>query len=236
MPNMTAIVPAAGLGSRFAPAGGGASKPFHALGGKPLVLWVLEALEASPEVAEIIPVFRPEDMEEGDRLIEGRGFSKINKTAAGGRQRQDSVLNGLRLVGDPSSAVLVHDGARPFLDEALIRNTLEGLSGFDGAVAAVPPKDTIKEAEVGEAAVVGKTLDRALLWAVQTPQVFPYAVVMAAFEQAAEEGFYATDDSALVERRGGRVNIVMGSYENIKVTTPEDIHLAEAILKGRQLA
>jgi 2-C-methyl-D-erythritol 4-phosphate cytidylyltransferase len=118
------------------------------------------------------------------------------------------------------------------LDAALIRAALEGLSGgFDGSVAAVPLKDTVKEADPD--GMVRSTLRRDALVAVQTPQVFRLGAIARAYEEAAKEGFYSTDDSALVERMGGRVRLVMGSYENIKVTTPEDLAVAELFLKRR---
>lgn len=226
---MTAIVPAAGLGLRF---GEGGRKPFARLLGKPLLRWVMEALESSPEVAGIIAVLRDEDRQEAEDVLSE--FSKVRAVAPGGRERQDSVLSGLRQARDGARTVLIHDGARPLVSAALIRDTLGGLAGFDGAVAAVPPKDTIKEA--GSDRVVSRTLRRDALWAVQTPQVFAFDTLMEAYERAAREGFYSTDDSALVERVGGRVNIVMGSYENIKITTPEDLVVAEALLRARQTA
>jgi 2-C-methyl-D-erythritol 4-phosphate cytidylyltransferase len=228
MSRITAIVPAAGLGTRFGPR---TNKPFSSLLGKPLLVWVLEALEACPEVDDIIPVIKTDDMEEAEAVMKDHGFRKVLSPAPGGEERQDSVRNGLRQVRDTAGVVLIHDGVRPFLTPSLIRDTVEGLRGFDGAIAAVPPKDTIKAADAH--GVVVKTLKRDELWSVQTPQVFPYETIMKAYESASTEGFRSTDDSALVERMGGRVNIVMGSYENIKITTPEDIPVAEAFAKRR---
>jgi 2-C-methyl-D-erythritol 4-phosphate cytidylyltransferase len=225
---VVAVVPAAGLGERF---GSDTNKPFERLLDKPLVMWALEALEASGDVSEIIPVFKERDMEEASIYIENFGFSKVKSIAKGGPRRQDSVMNGLGLVKDASSTVLVHDGARPLLDAALVRKCIEGLDGFDGAVVAVPPKDTIKEAD--NKGVVRKTLRRGDLWAVQTPQAFPYAGIMDAYEAAARENYHSTDDSSLVEWRGGRVNIVQGLYENLKVTTPEDMDVAAMLIKRR---
>jgi 2-C-methyl-D-erythritol 4-phosphate cytidylyltransferase len=225
-----AIVPAAGLGKRFGP---GTNKPFAGLLGKPLLLWVLEALEATAEVTEVIPVLKEQDMEEGTGLVETFGLKKIRRFAPGGRERQDSVLNALRLMGGSRAKVLIHDGARPLIDERLIRDTLGGLSGgFDGAVAAVPLKDTVKQA--GDDGSVAATLRRDPLCAVQTPQVFGFDAIFRAYEEAAREGYYSTDDSALLERKGGRVRLVMGSYENIKVTTPEDLEIAELFLRRRR--
>jgi 2-C-methyl-D-erythritol 4-phosphate cytidylyltransferase len=227
---VVAIVPAAGTGERFGP---GANKPFAGLLGKPMLIWVLEALELSPEIAEVIPVLKAGDMEEGRALVGKSGLSKVKRIAEGGRERQDSVLNALGLVGDAAAAVLIHDGARPLLDERLIRGTLDGLTdGFDGSVAAVPLKDTIKDTD--EEGVVVSTLRREALRAVQTPQVFGFDTIFRAYEEAARKGYYCTDDSALVERLGGRVRLVMGSYENIKVTTPEDLEIAELLLKRRR--
>jgi 2-C-methyl-D-erythritol 4-phosphate cytidylyltransferase len=140
-------------------------------------------------------------------------------------------MSALRLIDDASCVVLVHDGARPMLDDALIKRTLDGLSGYDGAVAAVLPKDTIKEAN--EDGVVSSTPKRHLLRAVQTPQVFPFDTLMDAYLSAEKDGFKGTDDSALVERQGGRINLIEGSYENIKITTPEDLDMAELLLRKR---
>lgn len=223
-----AIVPAAGVGKRF---GEDLNKPFVELAGKPLVLWALEALQAAREVAEIIPVLKASDMEAGAGLVEEHSITKVKRIAEGGRERQDSVQNALRLIKDDPSAVLVHDGARPFLERALIRETLMALDGHDGSVAAVPARDTIKQADA-EGIVTG-TLRRDTLWQVQTPQAFPFATLAEAYARAAGEGFCSTDDSALVERMGGRVRIVMGSYLNIKITTPEDLDVAELFLGKR---
>jgi 2-C-methyl-D-erythritol 4-phosphate cytidylyltransferase len=225
---VVAIVPAAGRGERFSP---DASKPFAELLGKPLICWALEALEASGMVAEIIPVLKEEDMEKGTRVVEEFSLSKVKRIAKGGEERQDSVLNALRLVEDSSQVVLVHDGARPMLDEVLIERTLDGLIGYDGAVAAVLPKDTIKEAN--EDGIVSSTPKRHLLRAVQTPQAFPFDTIMDAYLSANKDGYKGTDDAALVEREGGRINLVEGSYENIKITTPEDLDIAEMLLRKR---
>ncbi|GAB4390563.1 MAG: 2-C-methyl-D-erythritol 4-phosphate cytidylyltransferase [Thermodesulfovibrionales bacterium] len=226
-----AIVPAAGVGRRF---GTDLNKPFVELGGKPLVLWALEALQAAREVDEIIPVLKASDLEAGACLVEERSITKVKRIAEGGHERQDSVYNALRLVKDGAASVVVHDGARPFLERALIREALMALEGHDGSVVAVPAKDTIKEAD-GQGLVAG-TLRREALWQVQTPQAFPFATLFEAYARAAREGFCSTDDSALVERMGGRIKIVMGSYKNIKITTPEDLDIAELFLKKGGLA
>jgi 2-C-methyl-D-erythritol 4-phosphate cytidylyltransferase len=227
-----AIVPAAGLGKRF---GQGTNKSFQVLGGRPLIIWSLKALQAVEEICEIIPVLKSEDMEIVQRLLEEEDFPKIKRIAAGGKERQDSVYNGLKYMEDKNCIVLIHDGVRPLirthLVEELIKQMYDAIRNkeeCDGIIPGVPVKDTIKETEDG---FVSKTLKRGSLWAVQTPQVFPYKKILRAYEKAAREGYYATDDAALIERYGGTVKVIMGSYTNIKITTPEDLYIAEALLK-----
>lgn len=222
-----AIVPAAGLGKRFGP---DTNKPFHVILGKPLLVWTLEIFESIHEVHEVIPVLKGPDMEAGIEMFEHYGLSKVKRIAPGGRERQDSVYNALKLIKESDDLVLVHDGARPLIDSGIVRAALQQISGFDGVVVGVPVKDTIKEVTDG---VVKRTLKRETLWAIQTPQVFIQKALVKAYRAAMEEKFYATDDAALLERNGGKVRIIMGSYSNIKVTTPEDIPLAEHLLKAR---
>ena len=236
---MVAIVPAAGLGKRFGP---GANKPFLSLQGRPLIVRPLEVLASVEAIAEIIPVLKAEDMEEGRRIFDEYGISKIRRIAAGGNERQDSVYNGIRLIEQRNSFVLIHDGVRPLIEKDLIEKAIRALSGppgpagggekgseFDGVILGVPPKDTIKEAEGG---IITRTLKRDALWAVQTPQVFRYSEIFMAYERAMQEGFYSTDDSALLEHYGGKVKVVTGSYKNIKITTPEDILIVEALMEN----
>jgi 2-C-methyl-D-erythritol 4-phosphate cytidylyltransferase len=236
-----AIIPAAGLGKRFGP---DSNKPFLPLGGKPLIVWSLQQLEAVPDIMEIIPVLQLKDMEHGKETFGEYGITKIKKIAPGGKERQDSVRNGLKLIDDSDCIVLIHDAARPLIQKDLIINALRELipipftpgskaegkafNGCDGVILGVPLKDTIKEAFDK---VVHKTLKRDTLWAIQTPQLFHHGSISKAYEKASEERYYATDDSALVERYGGKIKIVTGSYQNIKITTPEDLVIAEALLK-----
>ena len=244
-----AVVPAAGLGKRLGP---GTNKPFYTVLGRPLIVWTLEALDRIDEISEIIPVIKEEDMELAAREFDRKRFSKIKRIAPGGRERQDSVYNGLRLLEREETIVLIHDGVRPLVDGRIVRDALASLGGFDGVVPAVPVKDTIKETETcrdrsgssrtragggkRETAwyTVRRTLNRDSLWAVQTPQVFRLASIMRAYDLAMAEQFYATDDSALIERAGGKVRVIEGSYTNIKITTPEDIPLAECLLRRAQ--
>jgi 2-C-methyl-D-erythritol 4-phosphate cytidylyltransferase len=226
---VTAVVPAAGLGRRF---GDGANKQFLMLRGKPLLIWTLEALEALPEIYEIIPVLKDEDMESGIGMIEEYGISKVRRIAPGGKERQDSVFHGLKIVDDKKGVVLVHDAARPLIEPSIVATAIAHLKDCEGVVVGVPVKDTIKEIEDGQ---VKQTLRRDRLWSVQTPQVFRYETIYKAYERAAKESFSATDDSALVEKYGGRIRMVLGSYKNIKITTPEDFKMAELFLEMREI-
>ncbi len=242
---VVAIVPAAGIGKRF---GRAANKQFLALGGKPLIIWALEVLQGVDSVSEIIPVMKDSDMEQGFDLIERYNLTKIKKISPGGKERQDSVYKGLKLINDQTDAVLIHDGVRPLVDADLIKKALQELmsppvpslskesgGGFDGVIVGVPPKDTIKEAaNRGKDIAVKKTLKRNVLWAIQTPQVFKYASLMRAYKKAMADDFYSTDDSAIVEKYGGKVKIIAGSYTNIKITTPEDLDIAEMFLSKRR--
>lgn len=224
---VVAIVPSAGLGKRFGP---DTNKPFHLLGDKPLIVWSLEVLQTVAEIKEIIPVLKESDMEIGVELFERYNLTKVRRIAPGGNERQDSVYNGLKAVKGKAGIVLIHDGARPLVDAEIVRAALNSISGVEGVVVGVPVKDTIKE---GHSGIVKRTLSRETLWAIQTPQVFHFDSIMNAYRRAMEEKFYSTDDSALLERSGGKVRIVMGSYSNLKITTPEDISVAEILLKGR---
>ncbi len=224
---VTAILPAAGLGKRF---GKDANKPFVKLCGKPLLVWALEVLDALPEIGEIIPVLKDGDMESGVEVLEAYSIRKTKRIAPGGKERQDSVFHGLKLVDDKKCIVLVHDGVRPLIEPQVVSQAIRELTDCDGVVVGVPVKDTIKEVSGGE---VIRTLNRDTLWAVQTPQVFRYGTLYSAYEKASKESFYSTDDSALVERYGGRIKMVAGSYTNLKITTPEDLKVAEMFLATR---
>ncbi len=222
---VVAIVPAAGLGRRF---GEDRNKPFAMLGGKAVILWALEVFENIAEVGEIIPVLKESDIEGGMELISRNRITKVRRIAPGGRERQDSVYNALHFIREKTSLVLIHDGVRPLLGAGMVLRAVHALSGCDGVVVGLPPKDTIKQVADG---IVRQTLKRDTLIAVQTPQIFFYQPLLDAYERAMKEAYYATDDAALVEWNGGKIGVVAGSYTNIKVTTPEDLVIAEAFLK-----
>ena len=226
-----AIVPAAGLGRRF---GAGENKSLYEFMGKPLVVWALQALQSVDEIGEIIPVVKEEDVNAAADLVERYKIAKVRHIVPGGRERQDSVYNGLRALDKETSIVVIHDGARPLVDGLLIKNSISELDSFDGIVAGVPVKDTIKEVKgkgLEDGLMVRRTLDRNVLWAIQTPQTFHYAKIREAHCKAHAEGFYATDDAALIEYYGGRVRIIEGSYLNLKITTLEDINIAETLYR-----
>jgi 2-C-methyl-D-erythritol 4-phosphate cytidylyltransferase len=239
---IAAIIPAAGLGRRFV---AGENKPLYELLGKPLVVWALQAVQAVVEISEIVLVVKEDDLKVAADLVERYSITKTRRIVPGGAERQDSVYKGLGTLDKDTSIVVIHDGARPLVDSLLIKKSIMALEGVDGVVAAVPVKDTIKEVKgKGPASsgakgpsnsgredglIVQSTLNRNVLWAIQTPQTFHYAKIMEAHRKAHKEGFYATDDAALVERYGGIVGIVQGSYMNLKITTLEDINIAETL-------
>ncbi|MBF0516691.1 MAG: 2-C-methyl-D-erythritol 4-phosphate cytidylyltransferase [Nitrospirae bacterium] len=219
-------MPAAGSGSRF---GSVTNKVFHPIGGRPILIRVLEILDTSWSIDEVIVALKDSDKAAGRSLIEKNGISKVKKIVRGGLTRQESVHNALRLIDNKESAVVIHDAARPFLSQELIISTVEALEGCDGVVSAVRLKDTIKEVRDGFAV---RTLDRDILAAVATPQVFRYEVIFDAYERAARDGLSFTDDTSAVEHYGGRIKIIPGDYKNIKITTPEDIIFADYLLSA----
>lgn len=226
--DVVAIVPAAGVGTRF---GTEMSKAFYTILNKPIIIWVLEKLQQSPRIDEIIPVVNQKDMERCLRLFEQYPQSKVKKIAPGGRERQESVYNALRLVDNEESTILIHDGVRPVIDNDLIERCLSALEKGDGVIAGVMVKDTIKEVN-GD--IVKQTFDRNKLISVQTPQVFRYKTLLWSFEKINATQLNFTDDAAVVEYTGGKIVIAEGSYRNIKVTTPDDAIVVEAFLKYSQ--
>ena len=225
-----AIVVAGGSGERLGLSGG---KQLAPVAGLPVLSWTLKALAASPGIDLIVLVTHPDRVGEYRAVaVEPLGLSVPVVYAAGGSSRQESVAAGLATVPDTVTTVLVQDGARPLLTPELVNRALAALSADPGAAGAVvghPAVDTLKLAEDG---VVRSTPDRSQYWAVQTPQVFRAAELRRAYSQAAEEGFVGTDDSSLVEHMGGRVLLVEGPRDNLKVTVPEDLAIVEALLKA----
>jgi len=227
---VVAIVPAAGLGKRFSAS---EKKTFVKLSGTPLVIYTLKKLHKSASVTEIIPVLRQEDLATGLELAESHNLEKIKQIATGGKERQDSVYNALKLVNE-DCLILIHDGARPFISGEMIENLLKEIKGVDGVVPGMPVKETLKEVDIKKRIVLS-TVKREKLWTIQTPQIFPFKVIKKAYDKAYADGFHATDDAALVERIGGKIKIIPGSPFNIKITTPEDFDVAECLLTKKEL-
>ena len=221
----SALIPASGLGRRLNSQSG---KAFALIAGEPLISYTLRAFQDSPQVDEIVLVVRPDELSVTRDLVESRGFSKVKSITPGGEVRQDSVRNGLTEISADSDIVAIHDGARPLITRETIASTIEAARADGAAIAAVPVIDTIKSSLDG--LFVNSTLDRETLYAVQTPQTFRRSIITEAYDRACADRFYGTDDACLVERLGVPVRIVRGSYENIKVTTPTDLRIAEALL------
>ncbi|MEK6604773.1 MAG: 2-C-methyl-D-erythritol 4-phosphate cytidylyltransferase [Nitrospirota bacterium] len=227
---VVAVVPAGGTGKRM---GAGTPKQFLMLDGVPMMLHALRVLERAPGVTEVILVVPKEERERAlNEVVERYGLKKVLKVVPGGATRQESVQHGLNEVDEDVEIVVVHDAVRPFITEDRIERSIEAARQHGGAIVAVPMKDTPKQA--GPDRLIQRTLDRTDLWLAQTPQTFRRALVAEAYRKAAIAHVHATDDAALVERLGHTVAIVEGSWENIKITTPEDMILAEAILAARK--
>ncbi|MDE2484071.1 MAG: 2-C-methyl-D-erythritol 4-phosphate cytidylyltransferase [candidate division NC10 bacterium] len=226
--HVTAIVPAAGAGIRF---GGAVKKQFIALNGLPILSHTLRALAASDALAAIIVVVPPGEEPRGREALKLARVNLETEVIPGGQTRQDSVYNGLQRAKAETDLVLIHDGVRPFVSRQVVLATVEAAKEVGAAVAAVPIIDTIKRVDTD--GLVVETLQRGQLWSIQTPQVFRYALLMQAHRAVREHGIIATDDAALVERIGGMVKVVRGSYENLKITSEEDLPIADLILKRR---
>jgi len=223
MVRTVAIVPAAGAGKRL---GLKTKKPFVMLKGKPLVYYVLKALNDSPEVGGIVIASDKGAISTFKKLANKYRFHKVIRIVVGGRTRTESVRNSLKAVAGGCDIILIHDGARPCLDEPLIRKSILFARKYGGCIAAAPMHDTVKVA--GKGLFIEKTLDRRNLFRAQTPQAFRFSLIKRAYARRPPVGI--TDDASLVERLGGRVKILAGGSGNIKVTTRQDLKIAEALL------
>ena len=220
-PSTGAVIVAAGRSSRM----GGVDKTFAPLLDSPLIAHTVERFETHPLIGEIVLVLAEESVARGRELATARGWRKATRVCAGGARRQDSVYNGLMALS-PCDLALVHDGARPCVDAAMLERGIRAAAEHGAAVAGTPVKDTIKR--VSPDLLIEDTPERARLWAAQTPQVFRYALLLEAHRRS--EGDY-TDDAAMVEAIGHPVRMFEGTYENIKVTTAGDLVVAEAFLR-----
>lgn len=223
MKNYHVIVLAAGQGKRMK---AGRNKQFIQLAGKPLIIHTLSVFEQDDDCSGIILVSHPDEQGQMEEMVKGYGLQKVSRIVPGGKERQDSVYNGL-MVFDQETIVLIHDGARPFIDRQSIHRLVAAVDSHGAALLGVKVTDTMKLR--GDQGIC--TLDRNRLWAAQTPQGFSLSIIRNAHEKAREEKFLGTDDASLVERLGKQVTIVEGSYDNIKITTPEDLKKAEMIIQ-----
>jgi 2-C-methyl-D-erythritol 4-phosphate cytidylyltransferase len=224
-----AIIAAAGLGRRMQQ---DTPKTYLQLAGKPILIHTLEVFEKVPEVHEVLVVVHPEDLEFcQEEVIDPYPLKKVLRLVPGGKERQDSVYQALKVLKKEAAdldVILVHDGVRPLVDPALVRKVVAAARRHGGAILGIPCQDTLKR--VNSKGVVVDTVDRQELWQVQTPQAFQAALLWRAYQEAMERGFYATDEAALVEALGETVVVVPGTCLNLKITTPDDLKIAEAIL------
>jgi 2-C-methyl-D-erythritol 4-phosphate cytidylyltransferase len=225
-PLISVIIPAAGLGRRM---NASISKQYLQLNGKPILAHTLDVFEKCPLIDEIVLVINPDELELcQEQVIGAYSYTKI-KLVAGGDTRQESVYAGLKAVNPRTRIVLIHDGARPLIRQSVIRKSIEETLKHRATVVGVPAKNTIKV--INEDGFVEDTPDRNYLVEIQTPQTFDYDLIKEAHQKALEYGAVGTDDAFLVEWLKIPVKIVVGDYTNIKITTPEDLTIAESIIK-----
>ena len=222
---VSAIIVAAGKGTRMQM---DEKKQFILVNDKSLVAWSIEAFQKCNDIDEIILVTNKEDIEFcKSEIVEKYDYGKVRGIVAGGSSRGESVYNGLREA--KCDYVLIHDGARPLISPTDISRCVEEVKVKKAVCMAVPVKDTIKV--VDECGVIDKTPKRDTLWSAQTPQVFEYELIFMAYSKAIQDGYESTDDCSVVERLGIDVHVVMGSYENIKITTKEDVNYLKLIMQ-----
>ena len=225
-PRCSAVIVSAGLARRK----GGVDKVLAPLGELPVLVHTLYAFQDCPVIQEIIVVAREDLVVEVGRLCREFNLDKVRKVIVGGRERIHSVQAGLGEIDPEADLVAIHDGARPLVSQEIIRDTVTRAALTGAAAPAVQITDTVKRTQDG---LVEETLDRSQLWAVQTPQVFEAGLIRGAVQKAIDDGELLTDDCGAVERLGMKVTLTSGSRENIKITTPLDLILGEAILQAR---
>lgn len=227
----SAIILAAGKGRRME---SNVNKVYIDLLGKKTIVRTLEPFQQSPLIDEIILVVGENDITYcGFEVIDKLVLAKVKEVVVGGVSRQESVYNGLMSVSEDAGLVLIHDGARPLVTEEILERSIQGALEYGAVTTGVRVKDTIKV--VDNEGFVRSTPDRRTLWAIQTPQVFKRNIIFEAHKLGRESGIEATDDAMLVENLGHRLKIIEGSYENIKLTTPEDVIIARAIINDREV-
>jgi len=225
-PRCSAVIVSAGLARRM----GGIDKVLAPLGEMPVLVHTIYAFQDCASIQEIIVVAREDLVVEVGRLCKEYGLGKVRKVIVGGQERIHSVLAGVRETDPEAELIAIHDGARPLVPQEVIRDTVTRAALTGAAAPAIQITDTIKRTEDG---IVTETVDRSQLWAVQTPQVFEAGLIKGAVQKAIDDGELLTDDCGAVERLGMKVTLTSGSRENIKITTPLDLILGEAILQAR---
>lgn len=220
------VIVAAGTGSRM---NMGINKQFIKLEGKEIIAYTIEKFYNNSNIEDIVVVVKEDESEFFKKEILDKYNFKNVKIAYGGKERQDSVYNGLKLLDEKCDVVLIHDGARPFVSDKIIDKSIEEAKEHKAIVVGVPVKDTIKVIDNDKNIV--DTPNRSVLWAVQTPQTFDYNILIDAYKDAFKNKFYGTDDAMLVERIGHKVKMLEGSYNNIKITTQEDLNVGSQILR-----
>lgn len=229
--NYQVVIVAAGQGTRM---GAEMNKVLLTLHGIPVIIYTLRVFEQDPDCTGVVLVIKESERKTFCELIRRYHINKVTELAEGGRERQESVYNGLAKLGDSQEAiVMVHDGARPFVTRNQIARVAEAADRCGAALLAVRVKDTIKQVACHS---VSKTLERESLWAAQTPQAFRMSVIMQAHREGRVRHFKVTDDASLVEQLGQTVEVVEGSYRNIKLTTPEDMIIAEKFVQEEEKA
>lgn len=222
--NYVVVIPAAGSGKRM---NAGKNKLFLSIQNVPVIIHTLRVFEADCFCKSIYLTINPAEKDFFEQLLQQYGIQKVKEMVAGGKERQESVYQALKVVKE-NGIVLVHDGARPFIRQSTIHSLVEKAMESKAAIVAVPIKDTVKRVENR---FVTETVERSSLWAAQTPQAFHISDLTNIHERAFCEGFLGTDDASLAERYGISVAIVEGDYDNIKLTTQEDLDFAEAIIR-----
>ena len=226
-PYVSVVVAAGGSSTRMC----GVDKLFAEISGIPVLAITLSALNSCRYVNEIILVTSEENIIAASELCRRYAFTKVTKIIKGGETRVQSVYNGVQEASREAEIIAVHDGARPFVTEKIIAGTVKAAAEYGAAAPFVPVKDTVK---VGKGGFVSSTPDRSELFVIQTPQVFDSGLIKAALYNAIEKKLNITDDCSAVEAIGGTVKLVEGSYDNIKITTPEDLRIAEAIFNSEE--
>jgi 2-C-methyl-D-erythritol 4-phosphate cytidylyltransferase len=223
---VSAIIVAAGSGKRM---GSRTKKQFLLLDGKEVLAHTVDQFEHHAKIQEIVLVTGADNLEDVKAMVKTYGWKKVTSIIAGGKERQDSVKCGLKALSEKTDIVLIHDGVRPFVKQDMIERSIDGAQKYGGCVLGVAAKDTIKIC--AENGMVLETPRRSTLWHIQTPQAFRKELIVGAYDKAKSEGFLGTDDASVAEFAGVKIKVIPGNYQNIKITTKEDLWVATCFLE-----